>query len=142
MQRVQKMEFKILFEAFEYGSFGALGEITAYVNKETGEYYIVSDFGDSFEELPEDLGSDKYWVLPHRNELDLGRKLVLRFADEYLPGDVEGVRDMFRRKGAYASFKNLLGYKGLLDQWHEFEQQAQEEALREWCEDEGIELEG
>jgi hypothetical protein len=136
------MEFNILFEAFEYGSFGALGESTAYVNKETGEYYIVADFGDTLEELPEDLGSDKYLVLPHKNELDLGKNLALRFAEEYLPGEVKEVRDMFRRRGAYASFKSLLGYRGMLDQWHEFERQAQEEALREWCEGEEIELEG
>ena len=49
---------------------------------------------------------------------------------------------MFRRKGAYSAFKDRLARKGMLDQWYEYEAQAQRQALREWCEELGIDLEG
>ncbi|WP_037008868.1 hypothetical protein [Pseudomonas sp. RL] len=136
------MNFDKLFEAFEYGSFGAPDEIKTYVDKETGAYYLVAAHGDQLDDLPDDLGSYKYLILPGPNELDLGRSLVLRFAERFLPDDYGDVQDMFRRKGAYSAFKDRLARKGMLDQWYEYEAQAQRQALREWCEELGIDLEG
>ncbi len=135
------MDFKTVLDAYEFASMGAPGTAEAYVNRETGEYFIVSDFCDS-EQLPDDLDTEKYVVLPNKNELDLGKRLVLRFASTYLEQDYEEVDFIFQKKGAYSRFKALLERKALLEQWYEFESQAQEKALREWCQDVGLELNG
>jgi hypothetical protein len=50
------------------------------------------------------------------------------------------VRRLFGHRGAYASFKQLLARRGVLDQWYDFEQKATERALREWCEINSIAL--
>ena len=101
------MDFKIVLEAFEFASMGAPGETEAYFNRRTGEYFIVSDYCDS-EQLPDDLETEKYVVLPNKNELDLGKQLVLRFASRYLEQDYDEVQFIFRKKGAYSRFKALL----------------------------------
>ena len=36
--------------------------------------------------------------------------------------------------------RSLLESKGILEQWYEFESEAQETALREWCEFNSIEV--
>jgi hypothetical protein len=63
---------------------------------------------------------------------------VLDFAREFLPDDFDTVRDNFRKRGAYAKFKTLVVRRGILDQWHDFQVKAQEQALRAWCEDNEI----
>jgi hypothetical protein len=65
---------------------------------------------------------------------------VFRFTREFLPDDYDEVSQIFHRRGAYGRYKDLLSRKGLLDQWHQFEDKAAEEALREWCRDNEIEL--
>lgn len=84
----------------------------------------------------------KYIAIPHKNDLELGKRLVLRFADEFLPDVLDEVYDIFRRRGAYGRFKNLLERRGMLSQWYEYEEKSQKEALRRWCEDSEIELHG
>ena len=50
-----------------------------------------------------------------KNDLDLGSRLALRFADQHLPEKAaDKVYDIFRRKGAYARFKDLLESLGIL----------------------------
>jgi aryl carrier-like protein len=39
----------------------------------------------------------------------------------------------FRRRGAYARFKELLAAEGCLEEWYEFEAESTDRALREWC---------
>jgi hypothetical protein len=78
--------------------------------------------------------------LPDKHELDLGKPLALAFTREVLPDDYGRVRDIFSRRGAYASFKGLLSRRGVLEKWYEFESKAEEEALREWCNSDSIEL--
>ena len=109
----------------------------------TGQVFYISDFGDS-DELPEDIDDDldKYIEIPHKNELNLGKPLVLEFSAIHLPDDFEKVNSFFYKKGAYAKFKNLLEAKGLLDKWYAFEEEEQKKALREWCKDNGINIEG
>jgi hypothetical protein len=72
--------------------------------------------------------------------LDLGRDLVFEFVREHVPGDMEGVRNVIRRKGAYGKYKDLLEERGLLNKWYDFENAKQTKTLRDWCEDVGIEL--
>jgi hypothetical protein len=72
----------------------------------------------------------------------LGRNLVFEFVEQFLPGDFERVRQIFRRGGAYRRYKDLLEDRGFLKKWYEFENTRQTEALREWCEENDIALTG
>jgi hypothetical protein len=50
--------------------------------KETGEIIYTSKMDDLYE-LPEDIDDDdKYIVIPHKNDLDLGKALVFEFANK------------------------------------------------------------
>lgn len=136
------MKYSDIEDAFLFVSASPPEENFAYLNKETGEAYYVSSFGDS-DELPDDLEeNDNYISVPHKNDLDLGRDLVFSFISANLPGEYERVRGIFSRKGAYARFKDLLEAKDQLEAWYEFERKATEKAIREWCKEKGIGLEG
>ena len=61
-------------------------ESSAYISRRTGEIHWVSDLIDEEEDLPEDLEDpEQYIEIPHKNELDLGRRLVLGFVRQSLP---------------------------------------------------------
>ena len=114
----------------------------AYLCKETGEIFYTSEMGDS-DELPDDIDDpDKYIVIPHKNELDLGKALVIEFTSEYLPEELDRVYSIFRRKGAYSRYKDLLESKGVLEDWYKFENERQKAALKEWCRENNIEIKG
>ena len=73
--------------AFDFvGSAGPM-EHRAYVSMDTGAIYWISETNPIEEdELPNDLEtSDRYIEIPHKNELDLGNRLALRFVEERLP---------------------------------------------------------
>ena len=115
---------------------------SAIICKDTGEIYYVSEMGDS-DDLPDDIDdSDKYIEIPHKNGLDLGKNLVFEFVSECMPDGYDDVVSIFRRKGAYSRFKELLDNRGLLDKWYRYEDERQKAALRQWCEDNDIEVEG
>jgi hypothetical protein len=136
------VKFTELQHSFEYVSFGAPFEHAAYLCLETGEFHWHSEFGDNDEELPEDIDDEsKYIAVPHKNDLDLGNRLVFRFAEHHLPDDYDEVRDMFRSRGAYRRFRELLARRNALDAWYAYENQATVDALREWCASRGVELE-
>jgi hypothetical protein len=83
--------------------------------QKSGEMYYVSELGDS-DELPDDIDDDETYVsIPHKNDLDLGKRLVMDFVAEFCSEDLQKVHDIFRRKGAYSRYKELLETKGLLD---------------------------
>jgi hypothetical protein len=127
--------------AFDFVSYAAPMEHNAYVSLDTGKIWWTSDSSDAFdEEIPDDLEtSDRYLAIPHKNELDLGRPLALRFAAQALPARYEQVEGFFRRQGAYARFKDLLEREGVLERWYAFEAEAVESALRQWCAENGLE---
>ena len=136
------MRFQDIENAFMFVSMAPQYENSAILSKETGETYYVSGIGDS-DELPDDVeDADKYIEIPHKNELDLGKALVLDFVSEYLPGADQEVTKIFNRRGAYSRFKQLIESKGMLDQWYEYEGRKQETALREWCTQNDIDVEG
>lgn len=112
----------------------------AYIDLETYEIFIYSLNIDGFNELPEDVDSEKYCAIPDKKELDLGRKLVFDFVQKYDPSNMDQVSSFFRKKGAYSEYKYLLTKNDLLDKWYEFEEQARQTALREWCKEHNIEL--
>ena len=62
-------------------------EHNAYVSLDTGKVYWTSDSDDAFDEdIPDDVeSSDRYLAIPHKNELNLGRSLALRFVAHELP---------------------------------------------------------
>jgi len=93
------------------------------------------------EEVPDDLEtSDRYLVVPHKTDLDLGRSLALRFAGSELRDCHDQVLAFFRRRGAYARFKNLLESKGALQRWYKYEAESTEKALKDWCVENGIRI--
>jgi hypothetical protein len=109
---------------------------------DTGAIYWVSETGAIEEEdLPDDLEtSDRYIAIPHKNELDLGNNLALRFAEEQLPHRYASVEACFRHRGAYARFKELLAAAQCLDRWYAFEAESTQRALRNWCNANPIQL--
>ena len=127
---------------FEFVSFGAPLEHSAYICVDTGKIYWHSlSAGLGEEDFPEDLEtSDHYIAVPHKNDLGLGRRLALAFVDQELSDEYDTVAGFFGRRGAYGRFKALLHARGMLEQWYEFENRATEEALLAWCEENGIQL--
>jgi len=136
-----KIPYDEISMAFSFVSSGSEYDHMAVLSKETGKIYYRSDFDDELDEFPDDVDtSDQYIAIPHKNELDLGQRLVWDFVGRRLPdrfGEVEG---FFRRRGAYARLKELLASKDLLDEWYAFENEREESALKEWCADNGIEV--
>lgn len=124
-----------LFWASSSGPF----DNVAYVSKTTGEIFYSSETNPVEEELPDDVeDEDLYCALPHKNDLDLGRTLVFDFVDEQIPDQYMAVQEIFRHRGAYARFKDLLERAGQLHAWFEYEQTATERALLGWAEEQGI----
>lgn len=130
-----------LLAAFGWVSASGSMENTAFVSRQTGALHWGSDVNELEDELPEDIEDESiYLAVPHKNDLDLGKDLVLRFAEQHLPESSATVTGFFRQRGAYARFKDLLERKGILEAWYAFEAQGVERALRAWCEDCGIQL--
>ncbi|MGH8602631.1 MAG: hypothetical protein ACREXR_07595, partial [Gammaproteobacteria bacterium] len=91
--------------------------------------------------VPDNLEtSDRYIAVPHKNDLNLGRKLALSFVEQKLPDDYNTVAGFFRNRGAYSRFKDLLESRGVLEKWYLFEASAMETALREWCQENSVPL--
>ena len=127
--------------ALEFVSSAAPMENSAYISLDTGQIHWISESVSLDEEVPEDLEtSDRYVAVPHKYDLGLGKRVALEFTAEKLPDDYERVAAIFRRRGAYSSFKRILETRGLLETWYEFEALATERALKAWCAAKGIEL--
>jgi hypothetical protein len=138
---VVAIPYEELISAFEFVSAAAPAEHNAYISLDTGQIHWVSELASMDEEVPEDLDtSDRYISVPHKNDLDLGRRLVLRFVEQEMPDAYSEVRAIFQRKGAYGRFKGLLESQGQLEKWYRFEADAHEKALREWCADNDIQI--
>jgi hypothetical protein len=130
-----------LRDAFEFVCAGGGGEHQAFLCKQSGKLYCHSELYDDLDILPDDIDdSEKFLPIPDKRELDLGKPLALDFARQFLPGDFDDVRQIFSRRGAYAKFKNLLDRRGMLDQWYAFEAEAEDSALKMWCEFNSIEV--
>ena len=134
------MRYEEIESAFLFVSIGPQFSKTAYLCRDTDQIYFVTDL-DDLDELPDDVdGVERYIQIPDRNDLDLGKPLVLDFVSVHLPRELGDVERMFQRSDAYARFEQLLERKGLLDQWHKYEDEHTESALRTWCANKGIEL--
>jgi len=136
------IKFSDIQDAFFFVSSAGYGLHTAILSKDTGQMYWRSEEGDLDETSDKNLTSERCIEIPHRNDLGLGQELVSEFVAEHLPDESEQVQKMFRRRGAYAAFKDLLEFKGLLQSWYDFEHAREEQALRQWCDENELELSG
>ncbi|WP_028134505.1 hypothetical protein [Bradyrhizobium japonicum] len=139
-------KFAKIREAFEFANTsGDMGIFRAYVCRQSGETYYWADemYSEPLDELPDDIeDATKYVRLPDKRDLDLGKPLVLAFVREFLPGDFDDVRYFINKRGGYSKFKALLARGRAIERWHAFENEATEQALREWCKEEEISIEG
>ena len=130
-----------LRNAFEFVSSGPSSQNFAYMCMDTGIIYWKSNVMDLEEEIPADLEtSDRYIAVPHKNDLQLGQNLALSFIDQEIPHEYNFVASLFRKRGAYRRFKELLQSVGLLEKWFAFEANASDIALQNWCNENNIEL--
>jgi hypothetical protein len=136
-----RFKFEDIEMAFDFVSSAPPEENAAVVRKDTGQILWHSDMGDSDDIDDEDWNAEDAVAIPHKTDLELGRELVFDFVRSRLPEESDRVHDFFSHRGAYGRFKNLLASKNLLDAWYAFEAEAEGKALRQWCADEGIELE-
>ena len=138
-----KFMFSEIENAFMYVASAMYGMNSAVLRTDTGKILYRSDMAGIDEiEDEDDLDWDQCIEIPHKNDLGLGRNLVFEFVEEYLPDDYERVRQMFHRSGAYSSYKDLLERRGLLKKWYDTEKSREERALRKWCKENEIELDG
>jgi hypothetical protein len=132
------VRFSELQDAFMFVSGGDQIEAAAYICPTSGKIYWVGDSVPDDEAVPDDL--DDCVEVPHKRDLDLGSRLVFAFAEQAMPDDYDTIRDIFRKKGAYARLKDFLRREGMLEKWYAFEEEATERALRAWCEENDIAL--
>ena len=135
-----KCKFEDLEMAYFFVSSAPYGEHSAVLRKDTGKILYQSEMGDWDEISDEDGESDDAVEIPHKNDLDLGTRLVFDFVSTNLPDDCNFVRQIFNSRGAYSRFKDFLESKGLLQSWYDFEAGHQERSLRQWCKENDIEL--
>ena len=109
----------------------------AYIDTQSGAIYC---FGEGVEEpLPDDIYENKkYLAIPTKQDLALGKPLVLRFTALEMPDQIDNVYAMFRKRGAYAKYKYLLNTLELTEKWYAFEKSATEEAIKDWIEAQSI----
>jgi len=95
-----------LLEALEYVSSVGFGvDAAAYVSRDTGSVYFVGTDMEPEDGAPEDLeSSDRYVAVPSKPELDLGKRVALRFAEAQLPEQYERIRGHLK-KGAITYVK-------------------------------------
>ncbi len=75
------VKFSDLEFAFEFVGGDSPSMNEAFISRMTGKIFWNSEFLEmEEEELPDDLGDPKQYIsVPHKNDLDLGRRLVMRF---------------------------------------------------------------
>jgi hypothetical protein len=136
-----KIEYKDIEEAVEFVSAGHMSMHSAVVDMQTGTVLFQAESGD-LDEFPEDVDDERYRAIPGKNDLRLGRPLVMSYIQQHIPDAYQEVQRMFARSGAYSRFKAFLEARNRLDHWYEYEGQETEKAIREWCREQGIELMG
>jgi hypothetical protein len=140
---VVAVKFDDLLLAFDFVASAPPSENNAHISLDTGQICWTSELSPVDEKVPDDFEtSDRYLLLPHKSELDLGKGLALRFAASDLPHCYDRIVGFFRHKGAYARFKDLLDSEGALERWYKYEAEATERALRDWCAENDIRLIG
>ena len=136
------VKYSDLEMAMSFVSSGDMFDAAAYVSRKTGKIYWESSELDEEDDIPDDLDDiSLYAGVPHQHDLDLGKRLVMRFTGQAMPDQYDQVAAIFRRPGAYSRYKDLLYRNELLEEWYKFESSTIESALREWANAEGFEVE-
>ncbi len=137
-----KFKFSDIDKAFEKLSSSARETMSIMLVKDTGEILCRStETGeDQIEERETELETGKYAFLPTKNDLDLGHNLVFYFVSEFMSADYHKIRSIFRGRGAYRKYHEMLKNKGMLNEWQKFEANAQVDFLKEWCKENGIKV--
>ena len=131
--------FDTLESALQWSSAGGPFDSAALLSRATGQLFFTSEYGDSDDDLPDDIeDGSAYVAVPHKNDLGLGRSLVLAFAELHAPMHFQTIESFFRHKGAYAKFKALLELTQRLERWYVFEADATRRALEAWAADNGF----
>lgn len=132
------MAYATVDDAFHFVSDAPPGERSAVVRRTTGEVFLAS-FKAGYDERPAGFETDPdYRTIPHRQDLDPGKALVLEFIRSCCPAELPRVEALFARSGAFRNVKDLLRRQHLLESWQVFESQRIEALLRQWCEDQGL----
>ncbi|MGB8417437.1 hypothetical protein [Paraburkholderia sp.] len=136
------VKYDDLSMAFDFICSASPMEHNAYVSLDTGEVYWTSELNDALDEnVLDDLKtSDRYLTIPHKNDLNLGRSLALRYVAQELSARYDQIEGFFRRQGAYSRFKDLLQREGVLEAWYTFEADSVDSTLGQWCAENGIEI--
>ena len=127
-----------LLDAYEWVSATIQYQNAAYLERATGAVFVDAEEYSGVP-LPADYeDATKYIAVPHKNDLNLGRELVKQFVEEFLPNHSGQIRNIFRERGAYSRLKALLERQGQLSNWHRYEADAVNAALRNWAEVNGF----
>jgi len=138
-----KITYSDLEDACLFANVGGGYETIVYLCKQTGKFYYETDFSDleELESIPDDITDEnKYIALPDKYELDLGQNLTRDFISANMPNEMDKLREIFSKRGAYRRYKDWLINIGKIDDWYDYENKATEKALREWCKENGIQL--
>jgi hypothetical protein len=134
-----EVDLDSLEHALDWVSSTPSMDAAAYISRTSGQIYLIGPDGPVGDDTPEDIeDGTAYVAVPHKNELDLGRRLVLQFVADAAPELSRDVAELFRRKGAYSRFKALMQRRSLLDAWHAYETEATRGALVQWAQEEGF----
>jgi len=135
-----KHDFTEIQSGYMFVNSGPEGSSSAILDRETGKLYYKSS--EDEDEMPEDIeDEEKYIGIPHKNDLDLGKRLVFDFVLKFIPDELELIDGFFRHPGAYSNFKNYLSRICKLKEWQKYEEEAEDNALKEWCKENNIEIE-
>lgn len=113
------------------------GDAAVFIDRKTGRMYwrYEEDVG---EPIPPDVeDSTRYARVPDHHGLDFDSH-PKAFTRQHLPALYGEVEDIFRRRGAYRRFTELLERADALDAWYAYRDQGTERALREWAGQEGF----
>ena len=140
MPRVKYSDLEMAMSFVSSG--GGIIDAEAYISRKTGKIYWVSSELDEEDDIPDDLDDiSLYAAVPHQHDLDLGKRLVMKFTGQAIPDQYDQVAAIFRRPGAYSRYKDFLYRNELLEEWYKLESSTIESALREWANAEGFEVE-
>jgi hypothetical protein len=140
----QMISLDVLIAAMFFVSDAHNPDAAAYLHRPSGEVYwrsddeLLDEFYDG-EKLPEDVEhSPQYLSIPNKSELNVGKVLVFAFVARFIPHAYVEVAAIFRKPGPYRRFRDMLEEHGLLDQWRQFQDAGEKEAMRNWCRENGV----
>ena len=134
-------------------------ESSAYLNKEDGEVYVVSDEelraaeeGDPIDDFPDwqqqgieiaeqIIRDDNYIMLPSKfevHEYAIMEEFCYSVADSNVS---DALQIAIRGKGAFRRFKDTCHKFGIIDQWYSFRTEALKEIAIAWCKENKLEYE-